>query len=185
MKVKTIQKLTIISQIRNSDYLTWLRINKNEYEKYKMKENRKIITNSTHWSFTYGVVANVMNCNIVASDFVLQSRYYIHFQTNALRKDMNSFIPAMDETVPVLFFYKDGFDIKSPTKVANLVGWGCWIHRLHLCLAGKTFPHNVCHVYDTKPSDGSAPTLELWRIWIYPFIAIALRITLTWSGSIW
>ena len=31
-----------------------------------------------------GVVANVLNCDIVVSEFKLQSHYYSHFWTNAL-----------------------------------------------------------------------------------------------------
>ena len=37
-----------------------------------------------------GVVANVLDCDIVVSEFALQSYYYIHFQTNTLEKYMNS-----------------------------------------------------------------------------------------------
>ena len=37
-----------------------------------------------------------MDCGIVVSEFVLQSRYYVHFQTNNLGKGMNPLIlPAM------------------------------------------------------------------------------------------
>ena len=40
------------------------------------------------------IVANVLDSNIVASEFEHQSRYYIHFQTNTLRKGINLlFIP--------------------------------------------------------------------------------------------
>ena len=39
-----------------------------------------------------GIVANMLNCNIVLSEFELQLCYYIHFQTNTLRKGMNSLI---------------------------------------------------------------------------------------------
>ena len=34
-----------------------------------------------------------MDCDIVESKFELQLCYYIHFQTNALEKGMNPFIP--------------------------------------------------------------------------------------------
>ena len=62
----------------------------------------------------YGIVANELDCNIVVSEFVLQSRYYIHFQTNTLGKGMNHSHPhsAMDYVVPLLFFSKDDFCIK-------------------------------------------------------------------------
>ena len=36
-----------------------------------------------------GVMVKVMVCEIVVSEFEFQSRYYVHFQTNTLRKDMN------------------------------------------------------------------------------------------------
>ena len=39
-----------------------------------------------------GVVANVLDCNIVVSEFELQSCYYVHFQT--LGKSVNPLIPA-------------------------------------------------------------------------------------------
>ena len=60
-----------------------------------------------------GVVVNVLNFDIVVSDLKLQSRYYVHFQTNTLKKSINSLIsPVIGEILPLLFFYKDGFDIK-------------------------------------------------------------------------
>ena len=43
-----------------------------------------------------GVMVKAMDCGIVVSEFVLQSRYYVHFRTNTLGKGMNPFIlPAM------------------------------------------------------------------------------------------
>ena len=39
-------------------------------------------------------VANMMDCDIVVSEFKLQSNYYIHFRTNTLGKGMNSLIPT-------------------------------------------------------------------------------------------
>ena len=39
-----------------------------------------------------GVRAKVWDCNIVVSEFKLQSRYYVHFWTNTFRKSMNSVI---------------------------------------------------------------------------------------------
>ena len=38
------------------------------------------------------------------------------------------------------------------------VGWGCRIHRLHLC-RGVDLP-NKCPVYDTKQSDGEVPVMQ-------------------------
>ena len=60
-----------------------------------------------------GDVANVLDCDIVVREFEFQSRYYVHFRTNALWKGMNSHIlPAVSKPVPLQFFYKDGFGIK-------------------------------------------------------------------------
>ena len=43
-----------------------------------------------------GVMVKAMDCGIVVSEFVLQSRYYIHFRANTLGKGMNPLIlPAM------------------------------------------------------------------------------------------
>ena len=44
-----------------------------------------------------GVMVKAMNCGIVVREFVLQSRYYVHFRANTLGKDMNPLIlpPAM------------------------------------------------------------------------------------------
>ena len=36
-----------------------------------------------------GVMVKAMDCGIVVSEFVLQSRYYVHFRTNTLGKGMN------------------------------------------------------------------------------------------------
>ena len=46
-----------------------------------------------------------MDCGIVVSEFVFQSRYYVHFRANTLGKDMSPLIlQAMGEIVPLLFF---------------------------------------------------------------------------------
>ncbi len=43
-----------------------------------------------------GVMVKAMDCGILVSEFVLQSRYYVHFQANTLVKGMNDLIlPAM------------------------------------------------------------------------------------------
>ena len=44
-----------------------------------------------------GVMVKAMNCGIVGREFVLQSRYYVHFRANTLGKGMNPLIlpPAM------------------------------------------------------------------------------------------
>ena len=43
-----------------------------------------------------GVMVKAMDCAIVVREFVLQSRYYVHFRANTLGKGMNPLIlPAM------------------------------------------------------------------------------------------
>ena len=43
-----------------------------------------------------GVMVKAMNCGVVVSGFVLQSRYYVYFRANTLRKGMKPLIlPAM------------------------------------------------------------------------------------------
>ena len=43
-----------------------------------------------------GVMVKAMDWGIVVSEFVLQSRYYVHFRANTPGKGMNPFIlPAM------------------------------------------------------------------------------------------
>ena len=46
--------------------------------------------------FPRGVMVKAMDCGIIVSEFVFQSRYYIHFQANTLGKGMNPLIlPTM------------------------------------------------------------------------------------------
>ena len=42
-----------------------------------------------------GVVANLLNFAIVVSEFELQLRNYVHFQTNIFGKGMNSFFSRL------------------------------------------------------------------------------------------
>ena len=41
------------------------------------------------WGCPRGVMIKAMNCGIVVSEFVLKSRYYVHFRANTLGKVMN------------------------------------------------------------------------------------------------
>ena len=51
----------------------------------------------TNYLCPRGVMVKAMNCGIVVREFVLQSRYYVHFRANTLGKGMNPLIlpPAM------------------------------------------------------------------------------------------
>ena len=42
-----------------------------------------------------GVMVKAIDCGIVVSGFELQSRYYVHFRTNTLGKDMKLIILPM------------------------------------------------------------------------------------------
>ena len=60
-----------------------------------------------------GVRVKAMDSGIVVREFVLQSRYYVHFRANILGKGTNPLIlPAMGKIVPLLFFLENGFGIK-------------------------------------------------------------------------
>ena len=61
-----------------------------------------------------GVMVKVMDCGIVVSEFVLQSRFYFHFhlQADTLGKDMDFLIlPDLGWIGSLLFFLKNGFGI--------------------------------------------------------------------------
>ena len=48
------------------------------------------------WAFPRGVMVNATDCGLVVSEFVLQSRYYVHFRGNTVGKGMNPLIlPTM------------------------------------------------------------------------------------------
>ena len=69
-------------------------------------------------NFSPGVAVNVPEWDLVVIEFKCQSRYYVHFQTHILGQGMNLLIPlVMGLIVPLLLFYKDGFEFKQPIKV--------------------------------------------------------------------
>ena len=59
--------------------------------------NTVSLLSNTHRVCPRGVMVKAMDCEIVVREFVLQSRYYVHFRANTLGKGMNPYIlPAMD-----------------------------------------------------------------------------------------
>ena len=77
--------------------------------------------NAKGWNF-WGIVANLLDSDIVLSKFELQSQYYVHLLTNTLRRGMNLLIhQASDLIVPLLFFYKDIIGIRLPANVDMLL----------------------------------------------------------------
>ena len=52
-----------------------------------------------------GVMVKVLDCEIVVSEFELQSRYYVHFRTNTLEKGMYPPYPSsygLSDTITAL-----------------------------------------------------------------------------------
>ena len=43
--------------------------------------------------------------------------------------------------------------LNQTQTICDSVGWGCRIHRLHLCSGVRLPTPNVCLGYDTKQSD--------------------------------
>ena len=52
--------------------------------------NFKTLDNLNSGISLRGVVANVVDCDILLSEFELESRYYVHIRANNFRKGMNS-----------------------------------------------------------------------------------------------
>ena len=51
---------------------------------------------SISWGCPRGVMVKALDCGIVVCEFVLPSRYYVHFQANTLGKGISPLIlPAM------------------------------------------------------------------------------------------
>ena len=64
-----------------------------------------------------GVVANMLNCDIVVNEFKFESRYYVHFSTYTFVKGKNPLIPndRLYSTTTVIL--QEYFNIKRPTNV--------------------------------------------------------------------
>ena len=71
------------------------------------------------WRSTRGVMANVLDCDMVINEFKLQSRNYDHFQTRTIgeKHEPSLSLLAMGQIKPLLSLYKDCLGIKSPKKV--------------------------------------------------------------------
>ena len=65
------------------------------------------------------VVVNVLDCDIVVSEFELQSYYYVRFRGDTLRKAMNPLhLPVMDSTPTAL--------VMNPMKAMNPLHLSCY-----------------------------------------------------------
>ena len=69
----------------------------NDWYATKQNEVKANQTKPIHFrGCSRGVMVKAMDCGIVVSEFVLQSRYYIHFRANTLGKGMHPLsLPAM------------------------------------------------------------------------------------------
>ena len=54
-------------------------------------------------------MVKAMDCGIVVSEFVLQSRYYVHFRANTLGKGMNPLIPTTITITPRHIHQRSGY----------------------------------------------------------------------------
>ena len=55
----------------------------------------------------------MMDCSLEVNEIELQSRYYVHFQSNTIGNGINILsTPNYGLIVQLFFFYKDGFGIK-------------------------------------------------------------------------
>ena len=73
----------------------WSTIKKHNILSQNVKKVDKLF-HRTNGGCPRGVMVKAMDCRIVAREFVLQSRHYVHFRANTLGKGMNPLIlPAM------------------------------------------------------------------------------------------
>ena len=81
-------------------------------------------------------VANMLNSDVIVSEFKLQSCYYTYFQTNILGKGINSLItPAMVSIISLLFLSKDGLAL-------NNTHW--WLGQGSICNSNNIIkPHLI------------------------------------------
>ena len=80
-------------------------------------KRKNLLYTHAHTHFYRGypdsIIVKALDSRIKVNGFELQSRYYVHFQSNTRGKGMNSLIlPAMGLIVQLLFFYKGGIGIK-------------------------------------------------------------------------
>ena len=75
--------------IKSSEMLRYKQTTKSPQDNQLSRRNHLVIPR--------GVMVKAMNFGIVVREFVLQSRYYVHFRANTLGKGMNPLIlpPAM------------------------------------------------------------------------------------------
>ena len=76
------------------------------------------------YAYIYGIVAYVLDCNIVVSKFELQLCYDIHFWTNTLGKGMNLLIPPVVSITTVLqgwLWHEGWYAIKQRNQIHDFL----------------------------------------------------------------
>ena len=110
-----------------------------------------------------GVVANVLDCDIVVTEFEVESRCYVHFQINILAECMNSFqsMYGLNSTTTIillgwLWHYitrKGWYAIKQETITyqtsKNLSGWFYSFFSMSDITSYGNIPHNS-HITQKK-----------------------------------
>ena len=95
-RVETIQMTTLLrtARILRRALETWGDCHSKSSE--KPSANADVKNSKKVKGCPRGVMVKAMDCGIVECEFVLQSRYYIHFRANTFGKGMNPLIlPAM------------------------------------------------------------------------------------------
>ena len=110
--LKTIRKMATKNILGILKFL--LKYWKYEFLEWKWNEH---LESSSHTldGRLHGLGANLLSCDIVVCEFELQSRYYIHFRTNAHWKKYEPPYPpppCYGIIIPLLLFYENVFHIK-------------------------------------------------------------------------
>ena len=70
-----------------------------------------------------GIIVKVLDCSLKVSEFKLQSCYYIHFQTNTLRKSLNSPLPSSNGLKSIIAVLLQRWPHDNPRIPLNLILW--------------------------------------------------------------
>ena len=87
-------------------------------KRYHFRQSSRVLVQNIEGEVFRGVVANVLVCNIVVSEFELQFGCYIHLRTKNpwIRHELS--YPTNNElNSTTLFFYKDYFRFKYPKRL--------------------------------------------------------------------
>ena len=68
------------------------------------------VTDDLRWC-SQGVIANMLDYDIVVPEFELQSCYYVHFVAKILGEGMNAYFDSYGLNITNTVFHKDNFGI--------------------------------------------------------------------------